>query len=220
MTKEQDLITAIKAGDLTSVEKLIKEGADLNYKDEDQNSYGYTWPLLHHCIFTASSRLNEVYTTIAALLLDNGADIEAVNFSGETPALFAIKYFVPGIFDLLIQKGANINAINNQQYNLFDIVLDRYYYDQELDMDHIDEETDKKVKAAIKKGEGTSLTCMFKRIDALVKNGYDLNDGKYSTALCALFEIKKKKLPAKALYYLFDKGANPRGYIQQEDGGY
>lgn len=144
------------------------------------------------------------------MLIENGADIEAVNHTGETPALFAIKYFSPDIFELLIQKGADINAKNKKGYNQYDIVLDRYYYDQELDLDHIGDETDKKVKAAIKKGEGPALSYMFERIDALVKNGYNLDAGKYSAPLCALFEIEKKKLPAKALFYLFDKGAAPR----------
>jgi ankyrin repeat protein len=213
MTREQELIAAIKQANLNNVEKLIKEGADLNYKDDDKNSYGYHWPFLHHCIFKASSRPEEVYTTITALLLENGADMEGVNFTGETPAMFAIKYFAPGIFELLIQKGANINAVNNQGDNLFDIVLDRYYYEQQLDMDHINDEEDEMVKDAILKGEGESLIRMFKRIDALVKNGYDLNSGKYPAAVCALFDIEGKKLPAKALYYLFDKGANPREYM-------
>jgi hypothetical protein len=44
MTREQELIVAIKEADLKNVERLIKEGADLNYKDEEQ-SYSYTWPL-------------------------------------------------------------------------------------------------------------------------------------------------------------------------------
>jgi ankyrin repeat protein len=218
MSREQELIAAIKEADLKSVEQLIKEGADLNYKDEDQTTYSFTWPLLHHCIFKANSYPNEAYTKIAALLLENGADIEAVNFTGETPALFAIKYFAPDIFDLLIQKGANIHAANNKGNNQFDIVLLRYYDDQQLDLEHIDDEDDKAVKAAIRKGEGQSLTDMFKRIDALVKNGYDLQSGKFSAAHCAIFEILQKKLPAKALYYLYDKGADPKEYFETADG--
>jgi ankyrin repeat protein len=218
MTHEQELIAAIKEADLHAVERLIKEGANINYIDEDQTSYGFTWPLLHHCIFKANSSGNEVYTKMAALLLKKGAKKEAVNFAGETPALFAIKYFAPDIFDLLIQKGCKINAVNNKKQNLFDIVLDRYQHDQQLDMEHIDDEEDKAVKAAIRKGEGQSLTDMFKRIDALVKNRYDLQAGKYSAALCTIFEILQKKLPAKALYYLFDKGADPREYFETADG--
>lgn len=212
MKREQELIAAIKEADLKNVERLIKEGADLNYKDEEK-SYSYTWPLLHHCIFKANSYPNEAYTTIAALLLQNGADIEAVDFAGETPAMFAIKYLAPDIFDLLIQKGANINPLTTKGYTMIDMVLDRYRHDQQLDLEHIADEKNKAVKAAIKKGEGESLTAMFKRIDALVKNGYDLQAGKFSAAVCAIYEIEKNKLPAKALYYLFDKGADPREYL-------
>jgi len=217
MSREQELIAAIKEADVKSVEKLIKEGANLKFKDDEQ-SYSLTWPLLHHCIFKASSYPKEEYTTIATLLLENGHGIEAVNSSGETPAMFAIKYFAPDIFDLLIQKGAKIKAVNKQKHNLFDIVLERYQYDQQLDMEHIDEEENKAKKATIKKGEGESLTVMFRRIDALVKNGYDLQKGKYSAAHCIIFDIEQKKLPAKALYYLFDKGADPKEYFESVDG--
>jgi hypothetical protein len=213
MSKEKELLVAIKAGDLNVVEKLIKEGANIHHTDDDEGSYGFTWPLLHHCIFKASSYLKKEYTEIAARLLEHGADIEAVNFTQETPALFAIKYFAPDIFDLLIQKGANIHAVNKQGYNAYDIILDRYYYDQQLDLDHIGDEDDKATKAAIRKGEGPSLTYMFARIDAIVKNGYDLQAGKYSAALCALLEIERTEFPAKGLYYLFDKGADPREYV-------
>lgn len=156
MTSEQELIAAIKEADLKSVERLIKEGADLNYKDEDQATYSFTWPLLHHCIFKANSYPDKDYTAIATLLLENGADIEAVNFPGETPAMFAIKYFAPEIFDLLIQKGGNIHDVNTKGYTMFDIVLLRYQDDQQLDLEHIDDEDDKAVKAAIRKGEGQS----------------------------------------------------------------
>jgi ankyrin repeat protein len=218
MTHEQELIAAIKKADLDSVERLIKEGADLNYKDEDKTSYGFTWPLLHHCIFKGGSSQSKKYTEIAELLLQNGASIEAVNFTGETPALFAVKYFAFDILDLLVKSGANIHGINNNGQNAFDIVLDRYYYDQRLDEDHIGDEEDEAVKTAIRKGEGESLTRMLQRVDALVKNGYDLNTGEYSAAFSTLLEIAENKLPTKALLYLFDKGANPRENIKSKDG--
>ncbi len=218
MNQAQELIAAIKQADLNSVEKLIKEEVNLNYKDDDQDSYGLYWTPLHHCVFKGGSSQSGKYTDMAALLLQNGAAIESVNYTGETPVLFAVKYYALDIVDLLVKSGANIYAVNNEKQNAFDVVLDRYYYDQRLDEDHIGDEEDETVKAAIQKGEGQSLTYMFKRIDALVKNGYDLNAGKYSTALCALFEIEQKKLPAKALYYLFDKGANPREYITTKEG--
>ncbi|WP_187294681.1 hypothetical protein [Chitinophaga pinensis] len=34
---------------------------------------------------------------------------------------------------------------------------------------------------------------------------------------CAIFEIEQKRLPAKALYYLYDKGADPREYFESAD---
>lgn len=209
MTQEQELITAVKKTDIERVEILIKEGVDLNCKDDDQSSYGLYWTPLHHCIFKGGSSQSKKYTDIAELLLQNGAAIEAVNYTGETPVLFAIKYFALDILELLVKSGANIYAVNNEKRNAFDVVLERYYYDQRLDEDHIGDEEDEAVKAAILKGEGESFTYMCRRIDALVKNGYDLNAGKYSAAFCTLLEIGENNLPAKTLTYLFDKGANP-----------
>ncbi|RAV97917.1 ankyrin repeat domain-containing protein [Pseudochryseolinea flava] len=216
MSKEKELLEAIKDVNVTLVAKLIEENADVNYIDDDKASYGLTWPLLHHCIFKASSPRKKGHTEIATLLLANGADIEGVNHMGETPALFSIKYFAPEILELLIQKGANIHTVSRQGKNgntAFDIILDRYYYDQKLDLDHIDDEESEAAKEAIRKGEGSSLTAMYARIDALVKAGYDLEAGEYSAALCTMFEIEQKKIPTKALSYLFNKGADPRAYV-------
>lgn len=51
MTKELELLAAVKEGDLETIKKLLAAGANVNYTDKDKESYGYTWPLLHHCIF-------------------------------------------------------------------------------------------------------------------------------------------------------------------------
>jgi ankyrin len=218
MDRTQELITAIKSADLNNIERLIQEGANLNATDEEQSSYGIYWTPLHHCIFRGGSTQSTIYTEIAALLLQNGANIEAVNYTGETPFLFALKFYALEIADLLVTRGANVRAENNDHRNAFDVVLERYYYDQQLDEDHIDDAETTAEKKAIRNGEGESLTYLFKRIDSMVRNGYDLNEGRFSAAFCALLEVTENKLPAKAFLYLFDKGANPREILTPKEG--
>jgi hypothetical protein len=118
----------------------------------------------------------------------------------------------------LVQKGANINITSRDGNNIFDVIIQQYYSDQTLDISHIDEESNLEVINAIKQGEGPALDRMFKRIDTITENGYDLNKGKYSAAYCLLLEIHANRFPEKGLLYLFDKGANTKEIINDNKG--
>lgn len=85
------LFTAVKAGDKTTVEALIAKGVDVNAKDE----YGFT-PLFN-------TRNREV----AELFISKGADVNAKNQFGESPLH---KARTKDIAELLIAMGANVNA--------------------------------------------------------------------------------------------------------------
>ena len=77
---------------------LIFQGADINVKGEYNRI-----PLHYH------AQVNNVEKV--ALLLERGADIEAQNKYKNTPLLFA-EYHAE-VAQLLIEKGANINAKDN-----------------------------------------------------------------------------------------------------------
>jgi ankyrin repeat protein len=203
MSKE--LIQAIRTNNQAGFEQLIKEGADVNYKDETPE-YKH-WTPLHHCIFKASGRPGKWVDT-AGLLLAHGADWEAADWYGNTPALLAIKFYAFDIFNLLVQKGVNLHAVNKQEKNAFDIILDRYFTERRLDEDHIDDEDDEEQKEAILRGEGEALKRLFVRLETIIKNGYDVNYGKYSAAFVAVCEITDNNLPVKVLTWLFENGAN------------
>jgi ankyrin repeat protein len=204
--KEQELINSVKTANLLELEALIKEGVDLNITDKDKKSIGYSWTLLHYCIFRGGTSQNKKYNEVAELLLKNGCKKNILNNNNENSVEFAIKFFALDILDLLIKNGAKINETEN---NIYDIILNRYYADQELDENHIEDIESDEEKELINKGEGEALQRMFQRIDIVVKNGYDLNKAKFSAAFCTILEIKSNQLPAKVLLYLFEKGANP-----------
>lgn len=77
---------------------LVEQGADINAKD----NYGRT-PLHNHAI---SWRGN------TELLLDLGADLEAIDYQNETPLFAAVGSFKPKAVQTLVTKGANISAKN------------------------------------------------------------------------------------------------------------
>ena len=87
---------------------LIAQGADINVKDE----YDRT-PLHYH------AQVNDIERV--TLLLEKGADIEAQNKYKNTPLLFA-EYHAE-VAELLIEKGANINAKDDKGHNVIERTL-------------------------------------------------------------------------------------------------
>src|ERR1044072_1164762 len=147
MSKE--LIQAVLKNDQAGVEQLINQGADVNYKDD--TPHYKDWTPLHHCIFKAGPYPGKWVDT-ARLLLEHGADLEAADGYGNTPALFAIKFYALDILSLLIQNGANLHAVNLTNQTAVDIILYKYFDEQRLDEDHINDEEEEQ-QQAIQRGE-------------------------------------------------------------------
>jgi len=77
---------------------LVEQGADINASD----SYGRT-ALHKHAISWCGN---------TELLLELGANIEAIDYQNETPLFAAAASFKPNAVNMLIAKGANISAEN------------------------------------------------------------------------------------------------------------
>ncbi|WP_223554098.1 MULTISPECIES: ankyrin repeat domain-containing protein [Lysinibacillus] len=77
---------------------LVEQGANINARDNYKSS------ALHN---QAISRRGNI-----ELLLELGADIEALDYQNETPLFAAAAFFKPNAVRTLISKGANISAVN------------------------------------------------------------------------------------------------------------
>lgn len=94
--------SAIKNGDRNTVEEMVKkEPETVNVLD----------PVTHNTpLHTATFNREE---ELASFLVENGADVNAVNRYGGTPLQFAAANGGLKIAKMLIEKGADVNASSN-----------------------------------------------------------------------------------------------------------
>lgn len=101
--KDDDLFNAVKAGDLSTVQSLLKSGANVNARwhsiaDDPADTEGWT-PLM----FAIDARQTE----IAELLLKQRVDVNA-RVSNSTALILAASHGNYPLIELLVQKKANI----------------------------------------------------------------------------------------------------------------
>jgi ankyrin repeat protein len=103
-------------GNFDVIKMLIELGADVNGGD-----YGASEnPLMHAA--------RHGHLEIAQYLLENGADIEARSYEGNTPLLFAAWEGQLEMIQFLIKKGADINSTNDMNWNaLMQACLQGFY---------------------------------------------------------------------------------------------
>ena len=104
-----ELYDAIVKGSLTEVEKLIDAGVDINYKyKKDKNKSEYT--ALHYAV-----KYREF--DIAELLIEKGANVNAVDIYGWHPLLYAVNDENFELAELLLQNGADLKQKNTETGN-------------------------------------------------------------------------------------------------------
>lgn len=101
-SKNQALIAAIVDKDKIKIELLLKEGADVNFADKDNNNT----PL--------REGIRSTNVEIVKLLIENGANVNLLDKIGQTPIFEAIHCATVDstkidVIDLLIKSNSNVN---------------------------------------------------------------------------------------------------------------
>lgn len=99
----RDLVRAVSSNNVDEVIKLIKQGADVNWKSKSND--------LSILIQTARESMYSNDLRIVKLLLENGADVnEQQNVLAWTALIVAVRGRNLELIKLLIDKGADVNA--------------------------------------------------------------------------------------------------------------
>jgi ankyrin repeat protein len=91
------LAVCCKDADLSFIEHLIQKGADVNFKNTSDG-----WRSIHYAISCGSDDM-------ARLLIEKGANVNAIADDGTTPLILAAKNDSVFIAKLLLEKGADVN---------------------------------------------------------------------------------------------------------------
>jgi ankyrin repeat protein len=94
-------IQSCTKGESSVVQKMIKEGVDINQPDSNG-----TTPLMHAITYSKPET--------ALLLIDQGADIQRKDKYGYTALIYAVQYNLNDVAKLLIEKKADLNT--KEQY--------------------------------------------------------------------------------------------------------
>lgn len=103
------LFDAVWEGDIMGVQKALKAGADVNYKNESDLT-----PL--------REAVRRGHTEIVKFLLKRGAEVDVKdNLEGNTALIWAAFIGKKEICKLLLDNGANVNAVNDMGETAYDL---------------------------------------------------------------------------------------------------
>ena len=95
MSKDQELVQAAKQGNTAVIEKLLRDGVDVKTKDEEYQSTALMWAA------------HNGHAQAVRMLIDNGAEINARRFKGETALWFAAQKGQLEPLKVLVENGAD-----------------------------------------------------------------------------------------------------------------
>ena len=109
---------AVEGQDVSSVEFLIKAGANVNKPDSD----GVT--AIHRTLGWGVGRKELNQQLIAKMLINGGADVNKRSLVNDTALHAAIFARYDGCIQMILRAGANVNAVNNLGETAVDVALD------------------------------------------------------------------------------------------------
>jgi len=98
----RQLLEAVEKGDSVLVEKVLKEGADVNSNKT----------ISHETVLTYAAQ--EGYTDIVRILIKHDVNLDMRNKRSETPLMVAAKNGHVGIVQILLRNGAFVDAKNSE----------------------------------------------------------------------------------------------------------
>jgi ankyrin repeat protein len=102
-----NLLMAVNSGNIEKAREALKKGANSNFRiGRERNT------LLHQAVLRGNEEM-------IAILISNGAEINARNVDGWTPLHIAARFGNSAIAKLLLEKGADVRAQSL-------VALDRY----------------------------------------------------------------------------------------------
>ena len=122
---DEELIEAVASDDIKEVKRLIKKGANVNARHEI-----FEMSVLHFAMKSGSES-----EAIVHLLIENGADLNALDGSGRTVLYSALLVHQNGLAEVLIKSGADIDiapkkggpplhfAVENGNINLVKLMI-------------------------------------------------------------------------------------------------
>lgn len=185
------MTSAAKNQNVRKVRKILEQGINVNARDDNGNT----------ALEVALSRCGslDTPTKMVAFLAENGANLKAKHpdswggqFSGMTPLMIAAEEKHVGAVRILLEHGADVNAIRTKEYNnntVLMVAVEEYYgdhletiqtlleYGAEIDARNSEGET------ALIQTSGDSR--LFENLQPLLEKGADVNiqDNRGTTAL-------------------------------------
>ncbi len=199
---DKELLNAV-SGDvkITTIEELIKAGADVNFKHPKNIT-----PLLAALRFDRD-------IDIITLLINNGANVNEQILSSATTPLHLAATFTknPNIIKLLVSKGAQLETKDNDGDTALIIAAS---VNPNLEITKVLLELGADIDASNKKGHDALFEALmrannFEIIKLLIAEGFDINR-MTSLRVTPLAVILKKTPDYDKVVYFLDHGANPK----------
>ena len=131
---QMSLLTAVAKADFEMINQHIDYGTDINSKFVTDKDWKGASSLHIAAISPTNSEQLKIFTKVVGLLLEEGANIEikARNADEATPLAWAVYFGKYEMAQLLVKKGANVNASDKNGYTQLDGALSSPFMGSEL----------------------------------------------------------------------------------------